>query len=74
MPALEQRFAFMSKVVSVQCQDFSVTQILREINFGVLWRVDICLFAHLDALISIYGIFQPSNIVQFHQNQNSETL
>ena len=41
-----------------KCQDFSVTQILREINFGEFWSYKAAVFA-------IFGVLKFANLVNF---------
>ena len=57
-------------------QDFSITQILREINFGESRSSKIVIFANLGggSAFCLFGKFQPSRSAKIHEIQNSEPL
>jgi len=58
-------------------QDFSIFQILREINFGESRSFKTAVFCNLgDSEYCYFGNFQPpkSAIIQTQKNQNSEPL
>ena len=63
--------------------DFSITQILREINFWDSWSAKSAILTHLEALnFNFYDFFQfcilvgfrPSKSAKIHQYQKSEPL
>ena len=57
-------------------QHFSVTQILREINFGESGSSKTAFFAILGAMkfVILINYIQPSKNAKIHINQNSEPL
>ena len=55
-------------------QNFSATQILREINFEVLRSSKIAIFAISEALEFHFCKFQPTKSEKMHRIKNSEPL
>ena len=54
-------------------QDFPVTRILREINFGEFRGIKIADFCHFrDSEVCEFGRFQPLKSAKIHKNQNSQ--
>ena len=53
---------------------FSVTQILREINFGVFRGSKNAIFCNYGDRILIFGKFQTSKSEKIHKNQISEPV
>ena len=52
-------------------QDFSATQILREINSRVLKVQNVPFLPIFENLNFDFGLFEPSEIVKIYENQNS---
>ena len=56
-------------------QDFFVTKILREINFGEFTSSKTAVFGNFSGSdICWFGKFQPSKSAKNHKNQNSQPL
>ena len=58
-----------------KCHDFSVIQILREINFWEFRSCEIAIFCHFRGFeLCQFGKFQPSKSAKIHEHLNSEPL
>ena len=65
---------YNSKIAVWKFQHFSVTQILREINFWGPRSSKNATFCNFRILNFVHLVFQPSKSVQIHKNQNSARL